>query len=379
MTKYVENLQPPCTNIILIGPSYAIIGSIVSLIAEVYPPLPGYGVIFSDNGNQIGTVPTNGDGIASFDWDTSNVVIQGNHSIMASAGGCLPMVIIIDMTYSSCTISLSADPLTVEQGGMVTLTANTNAAPTTSYRILFKDEGNVIANIYLQPDGTATWFWDTSVAFIGPHNVTVDAMIITNGFQCTGGTTVIVNLSGCVPNWQCELPINGYESDGCGNRRLNPICNITLGDVQIMSTPTGARIYIDDIDTGSLTPVTILDLISGYHTYKLTLTGYVDATGMFDIVAEQTTPINILMAQMSYPPSGGGAIILGLAGVVVIGMIITSKPTIYTSSGKRARIVGGDYGKETFSRRTSPGHRTVGEITTAKPKKLEPFFTRTVQ
>lgn len=309
-------------------------------------------------------------------------MIQGNHSIMASVGGCLPMVIIIDMTYSSCSISLSADPITVEQGGMVTLTANTNAAPTTSYRILFKDEGNVIANIYLQPDGTATWFWNTSAAFIGPHNVTVDAMIITNGFQCTGGTTVTVNPSGCVSNWQCELPLNGYESDGCDNRRLNPICNITLGDAQIMSTPTGARIYIDNIDTGLSTPVTILDLISGSHTYKLTLTGYVDATGMFNIVAEQTTPVNILMVQVPSPPSGGpsgGAIIFGLAGVIVLGMIITSKPTIYTSSGKRARIVGGDYGKETFSRRTSPGHRTVGEITTIKPKKLEPFLTRTVQ
>lgn len=30
----------------------------------------------------------------------------------------------------------------------------------------------------------------------------------------------------CVPNWKCELPLNGYESDGCGNRRLNPECNI---------------------------------------------------------------------------------------------------------------------------------------------------------
>lgn len=29
----------------------------------------------------------------------------------------------------------------------------------------------------------------------------------------------------CVPNWVCEIPLNGYESDGCGNRRLNSTCN----------------------------------------------------------------------------------------------------------------------------------------------------------
>ncbi len=30
----------------------------------------------------------------------------------------------------------------------------------------------------------------------------------------------------CVPNWQCEQPLNGYEADGCGNRRLNSTCNV---------------------------------------------------------------------------------------------------------------------------------------------------------
>lgn len=28
----------------------------------------------------------------------------------------------------------------------------------------------------------------------------------------------------CIPNWQCEQPLNGYEKDGCGNRKLNPAC-----------------------------------------------------------------------------------------------------------------------------------------------------------
>lgn len=29
----------------------------------------------------------------------------------------------------------------------------------------------------------------------------------------------------CIPVWKCEQPLNGYEFDGCGNRRLNTACN----------------------------------------------------------------------------------------------------------------------------------------------------------
>lgn len=31
--------------------------------------------------------------------------------------------------------------------------------------------------------------------------------------------------SGCISDWKCESPLNGNESDGCGNRRVNPDCD----------------------------------------------------------------------------------------------------------------------------------------------------------
>ncbi len=37
------------------------------------------------------------------------------------------------------------------------------------------------------------------------------------------------NPTTCIPSWTCEQPLNGYESDGCGNRRVNTICNPTGG------------------------------------------------------------------------------------------------------------------------------------------------------
>lgn len=43
------------------------------------------------------------------------------------------------------------------------------------------------------------------------------------GKHCANGYCVAD--SGCVPVWRCESPANGYENDGCGNRRLNVACN----------------------------------------------------------------------------------------------------------------------------------------------------------
>jgi len=40
-------------------------------------------------------------------------------------------------------------------------------------------------------------------------------------------------LKKCTSNWQCEFPLNGYEYDECGNRRLNieGICGIIKGSI----------------------------------------------------------------------------------------------------------------------------------------------------
>ncbi len=43
----------------------------------------------------------------------------------------------------------------------------------------------------------------------------------------------------CVPIWQCEIPLNGYEKDGCGNRRPNVACN---SDSIPPSAPTGLAV-----------------------------------------------------------------------------------------------------------------------------------------
>lgn len=59
------------------------------------------------------------------------------------------------------------------------------------------------------------------------ENVCVPVSYVTqyvNNPNCCSGV--------CNPSWQCELPLNGYESDGCGNRRRNSNCDATVPAVK---------------------------------------------------------------------------------------------------------------------------------------------------
>ena len=45
-----------------------------------------------------------------------------------------------------------------------------------------------------------------------------------------------IKITSCIPNWQCEIPLNGYEHDinNCGqSRRLKSSCNATCTNVPI--------------------------------------------------------------------------------------------------------------------------------------------------
>lgn len=79
---------------------------------------------------------------------------------------------------------------------------------------------------------------------LGHHTYTLvlaDHTTVTGGVDVTAGegTTISVPLTPCTPSWQCETPPNGYESDGCGNRRLNEACNPCVPNWQCETPPNG--------------------------------------------------------------------------------------------------------------------------------------------
>lgn len=93
-----------------------------------------------------------------------------------------------------------------------------------------------------------------------------------------------------------RLVLAGYR-DATGNFSVTsgttiPVPLTFLASAYFSSTPTGARIYIDNTDMGINTPNTITGVTTGGHSYKLVLSGYVDATGNFTATPGTTTNIS---------------------------------------------------------------------------------------
>ena len=62
----------------------------------------------------------------------------------------------------------------------------------------------------------------------------------------------------------------------------------TKGNLFISSTPAGAQIWLDGVNTNQVTPDTVLDIEEGTHNITLKLTDYIDTTFVISITAEQT-------------------------------------------------------------------------------------------
>jgi len=69
----------------------------------------------------------------------------------------------------------------------------------------------------------------------------------------------------------------------------------TTGSLQVNSTPTGASIFLDGIDTGKVTPDTLLEVEPGDHTLKLEKYHYKNYEILVSISAGETTEKNIFL------------------------------------------------------------------------------------
>ncbi len=114
------------------------------------------------------------------------------------------------------------------------------------------------------------------------------------------------------------------------------------GTLTVSSVPTKAKIWIDEVITGRVTPATLSSISSGPHTLKLTMSGYFDYTQPFTIIQDQTTTISAKLIR-------GGT------------LSVVSKP-----AGASIRIDGSDTGKFTPSSFTTlaAGSHTVTLVKT---------------
>jgi len=114
---------------------------------------------------------------------------------------------------------------------------------------------------------------------------------LTQTVNVIAGQVLMLTLNmvlSCVPTWVCETPLNGYEKDGCGNRRQNSACIPVpgKGTLNVVSVPPGAKITINGVDSG--TAPFSKQLLPDHYAVVASLSGYPDIFDQFDIAADQT-------------------------------------------------------------------------------------------
>ena len=147
----------------------------------------------------------------------------------------------------------------------------------------------------------------------------------------TSGATIITNIP--PGNHTLTLTLPGFQDKittfaiiAGQTTYLNPtlVPLTTIGSLEISSEPSGARVYIDDIDTQRVTTATITNLIKGSHTYKLVLDGYTDSSGTFNIEIEKTTIVHVILEKKTDAP-GTGLLVVGIAGLAIVAVIMKKK------------------------------------------------------
>jgi hypothetical protein len=102
----------------------------------------------------------------------------------------------------------------------------------------------------------------------------------------------------------------------------NPTPVPATGGFNIVSTPTGSEVYIDNLFKG-YTPAVLDGVAPGQHQVLLRYTGYVDYSTTATVTSGQTTPLAISLqpAPSPTPKSASSPLIIigGLAGMIALG------------------------------------------------------------
>ncbi len=86
----------------------------------------------------------------------------------------------------------------------------------------------------------------------------------------------------------------------CSKKTTPPPPPPKKGNIAVISTPTGAMIYLDGDSTGSVTNDTINDLDPGDHTVRLVLDGYVDWDSTVSVTADITSDVSVVLQKEEF-------------------------------------------------------------------------------
>ncbi len=121
-------------------------------------------------------------------------------------------------------------------------------------------------------------------------NVTgADSVTINQGIGTVDSTgTKVVN-----PTATITYTLTASNTNGSVTNTVTVNVGSALGSIDINSNPAGAKVYLDGIDTGHITPIVLTNVAAGTHTVKLELLNYQNREDTdVTVTAGETTYIN---------------------------------------------------------------------------------------
>ncbi len=113
--------------------------------------------------------------------------------------------------------------------------------------------------------------------------VTIDNGI---GSVALSGTTTVT------PVTTTTYTLTATNSTGSITAPITIIVGLAYGLIDVNSTPVGARVYLDGVDTGQVTPIILTSVTAGAHTIKLDLYLYKHWESSVIVVAGGTIYLN---------------------------------------------------------------------------------------
>jgi hypothetical protein len=97
---------------------------------------------------------------------------------------------------------------------------------------------------------------------------------------------------------------------------LNPVQNPTSGGISIISAPSGAEVYLNNVFRG-LTPITLDSLAPGTYTVILKLSGYQDWQSTAQVTAGQTAQLSATLIPGGTPaPTQTGLLLVTIIAAI---------------------------------------------------------------
>jgi len=208
-----------------------------------------------------------------------------------------------------------ATTVTIDQSiGSVALISTTTVSPatTTTYTLTATNaSGSVTATTTITVNPVATAPTINSFSAL-PSTITVGESS-TLSWSVTDAITVVINQSvgsvastgttAVTPATTTTYTLTATNASGSVTATttitVNPVAT-SYGTIDIKSTPIGAKVYIDGVDTGSVTPYVKTHIESGIHTVKLEKFHYkTQEDSNVYVNAEETTYLNWAMTYAS--------------------------------------------------------------------------------